>query len=305
MNVSKDEIARKGYCEGKYIPGEGKAHKCCKPHEEIFHCKMYGTFNVWLKTGKLSDFEPSIITGHRSYWFVKLTASKESWYGWVIRDHHSKQAMKTLEILSKEKFPDSLKTGTMAVNILERWNEDQIKEWAKDQYWFQGFLFAAQIRSDSERVWNAINQINWKGHTVLDIGAHTGYYSFKASELGAQVTAMEPNKLRLDEGIVIQEHIIQQDVKFTRTIPEGMFDTILYLSVHHQPDPNYKKLEGKIKQLRKKCKSHLFVELIMPPMFPKNNSLTEEQIDKIVGGKILDRYKHKVRGIRKIYWIAK
>jgi len=106
-------------------------------------------------------------------------------------------------------------------------------------------------------------------------------------------------------GKVICDNIIQQDVKFVREIPEGKFNTILYLSVHHQPDPNYKKLKQKIKQLKEKAKAHLFVELIMPPMFPKNNSLTEEQIDKIIGGKILDRYKHKVRGIRKIYWINK
>jgi len=305
MNASKNEIARKGYMEGKYINGVGKAHKCCKPHEEVFNCKMCGTFNVWLKTGNILDFEPSIVTEHKSYWFVKLTKAKESWYGWAIRDHKSKQCIKTLELLSKEKFPDILREGSFAVNILEKWNDDQIKEWAKDQYWFQGFPFATKIRADSEHVWNVINQINWSGRKVLDIGAHTGYFAFKASELGAKVTAMEPDRARLNEGIIIQENIIQQDVKFVREIPEGKFNTILYLSVHHQPDPNYKILEQKIKQLKRKAKAHLFVELIMPPMFPKNKSLTEKQVDKLVGGKILDRYEHKVRGTRKIYWIDK
>jgi len=43
----------------------------------------------------------------------------------------------------------------------------------------------------------------------------------------------------------------------------------------------------------------------MPPMFPKNGSLTEEQIDKIVGGEVLTRYQHNVRGIRKVYHIRK
>ena len=302
MNASREELEKKGYMEGKYVSGRNKAHNCCTPHTSIFGCRMYGTFNIWLKKGDILDFEPSIVTDAKSYWFVKIIKKGQVWYGWAIRDHTSKQGTRILEILTKERLPDILKEGRFGVVIIEKWSAEKIAEWSKDQYWFQGFPFATPIRSDSERVWNAINQIDWPGRTVLDIGAHTGYYAFKASEAGAQVIAMEPNNGSRTMGEVIRDNIVQQDVPFVKNVPEEKFDTILYLSVHHQPDPNYKILEQKIQELWRKAKSNLFIELIMPPMFPKNHSLTEEQIDKIVGGKILDRYKHEVRGFRKIYW---
>ena len=98
-----------------------------------------------------------------------------------------------------------------------------------------------------------------------------------------------------------------QDVDFVNLAPFNVtfFDVILYLSVHHQPDPSYANLEKKIKEYRKRARKHLFVELIMPPVFPQHGEFTEAEIDKIVGGEILVRYKHAVRGHRKIYWIEK
>ncbi len=44
----------------------------------------------------------------------------------------------------------------------------------------------------------------------------------------------------------------------------------------------------------------------MPPMFPKDKSKNERQINELVlkyGGELLHNYKHKVRGVRSIYII--
>ena len=304
--TSKEEIAKKGYMEGKYVTGRGKAHECCRPHKFVFSCEMFGTFNIRLKTGNLADFKPSIVTEHKSYWFVEISKGKECWYGWVVRDHNSRQAWKTLEVLTKEKLPESLKKGRFKVNVYEKWDEEQIKEWSKDQYWFETFPFTPKKRADSKFVWDTINRINWSGLSVLDIGCHYGYFSFKASEVGAKVIGFEPNRNSLEMARTIQKNIIHQDVNFRKIMPKNEnFDIILYLSVHHQIDSTYRNLSSKIEKLKKCTDKHLFVELIIPPVFPKRSNMTESGIDKIVGGEVLVKYKHNVRGIRKIYWIEK
>ena len=68
--------------------------------------------------------------------------------------------------------------------------------------------------------------------------------------------------------------------------------------LRHYPNAN---IEEVMEILPCTIDKYLFVELIMPPLFPKKSTLTEQQIDEIVGGKILTRYKHLVRGYRKIY----
>lgn len=307
MNDSKKELEEKGYMQGKYVIGADHAHKCCDPHTEVFNCKMYGTFNVYLKHGRIDHFVPSIVTEKKSYWFVKITRTSECWYGWAIRDHKSKQKFKTLEILTKERLPQVLTKGNFAVNIYEPWNREEIRIWAKDKYWFQSFPFSPKKRADSSFIWDTINVIDWSGLSVLDIGCHYGYHSFKAAGEGAKVIGFEPNRKCLEMARTIQKHIWQEDVSFVQTMPlvPENFDVILYLSVHHQPDPEYAGLRKKINELKKMTIKHLFVELIMPPMFPSGRTLSEDEIDKIVGGKILARYKHNVRGYRKIYWLEK
>lgn len=302
--TGKEEIAKKGYMEGKFVLGVGKAHKCCSPHTAIFNCQMIGTFNIFLKTGELTEFEPVIKAEKKSYWFVKLVKKGEFRYGWAIKDHKSMQGTKTIELLTKERIPDRFKTGRFGVVVLEKWGNEKIREWASEQHWFQTFPFSPQKRADSEFVWNTIDRIDWSHQTVLDIGVHHGFFSFKASEAGGIVTGLEPNEKSMGIAKVIQENILMQDVKFvkTRTIPGDRFDIILYLSVLHQQDPNYQELKKKIQELKFLARKHLFVELIMPPLFPKDGKLTEEKIDNIVGGEILVRYRHKVRGDRKIYW---
>jgi 2-polyprenyl-3-methyl-5-hydroxy-6-metoxy-1,4-benzoquinol methylase len=200
-----------------------------------------------------------------------------------------------------------LKTDDLIILIHQKWTQREIDIWARDKYWFQGFSFLPKQRADSELVWRTINQVNWSGLTVLDVGCHYGYMSFKASEVGARVIGMDTNEQSLQMARTIQRHVIQQDVKFTRQIPrlETRFDVVLYLSVHQQVDPTYTVLSARIGELKKRARLHLFVELILPPMFPKNRTMTEKEIDNIVGGKKLLTYKHKVRGTRNIYWIQK
>ena len=307
INEGKKEIASKGYMEGRFITGAGHAHECCGPHTAVFGCKMYGTFNIWLSHGRVDEFSPTIVTEKKAYWFLSITRGEDVWFGWAIRDHSSRQAMKTLEVLTKEPLPKILKDDMrLRVNIYEKWSDKKITSWAKDKYWFQTFPFSPKKRADSSFIWDKINVIDWSGLSVLDIGCHYGYHSFKASESGAIVTGVERDKKSLDAARVIQKYIIQQDIGFVKKIPESKkFDVILYLSVHHQIDSAYEILRSRLKELRDITNKHLFVELIMPPVFPLGGKMEETEVDKIVKGRVLARYKHKVRGHRKIYWIEK
>jgi len=285
---------------GYYVRGQNKAHNCCKPHTDVFNCQMYGTFNVVID-GSLLDYLSSIVIQEKSYWFVKISQNSVERFGWAIRDHTSHQSPNKLEILTKELLSDDFKTGPLKVSIFQKWNDKEIKTWAKEQYWFQTFPFSPKKRADSELLWATINNIFWSGKRVLDIGSHYGYFSFEMSKLGAQVIGFEPDKSALSHAEIIRDNIIHQDVPFVKSDPGGEFDIILYLSVHHQPDKNYKNLKQKIDELKERTKEHLFVELILPPVFPEDNSLTEEDIDKIMEAEILLKYKHRVRGERKVY----
>lgn len=305
--TGREEIQKKGYMEGKYVVGQGKAHNCGRQHREIFNCDMFGTFNTKLKHGLITEFEPTLVSEHNNYWFIKLTKEKKEYFGWAIRGKKSHQGHNIIEMITKQLLPTYLKEERFAVLPLEKWSDKQIKEWADKQYWFQTFPFSPKQRADSEYVWNIINRIEWKNMSVLDIGARYGYFSFKASEAGANVLGIETNKSSLKAANIIRDHIIQQDVNFMKEDPYSYkkYDVVLFLSVLHQMDPSYKSLEAQIDILKSRTLKHLFVELIMPPMFPQGQEIDEKEIDRIVGGQILDRYKHKVRGDRKIYWWRK
>ena len=289
---------------GRYIPGSGHAHNCCNLHDQVFNCRMIGTFNILLHGCSITDFKPSVTTPTKQYWFVRLYNEADFCFGWAIRDYSSRQKFNVIEVLTKTRIPDSFKNRLLKVSIIGKWDELTVKKWADNQYWFQTFPFTPVQKANSEHLWKKINVIKWRGKSVLDIGCHYGFFSFKASRKGANVTGFEPNRNSLDCARTIRDNIIQQDVEFVDKMPKGKFDVVLYLSVYHQLDPTYTKLKEKIEYLKSITKEHLFVELIMPPMFPTDKSLTDKDIDGIVGGEVLDTYEHRVRGVRRIYHIA-
>lgn len=300
---SEEEIERKGYMEGKYIVGQGSAHKHCKQHESVFSCKMFGTFNIRLKNGFLTDFRPTIESGKNFYWFIKLSRKKVDCFAWAVRGRKSHQGHNIVEVISKQPIPDIMKEGGIALLPLERWSDDKVKAWADKQYWFQTFLFSPKVRADSNFVWKKINRIDWNGLSVIDIGAHYGYFSFEASKCGAIVLGVETNRKSLKVAETIRDHIVQQNVNFVHEDPGGCFDVVLFLSVFHQIDQTYRSLPYEISKLKSRANKYLFVELIMPPMFPRDYKMSEKEIDTIVGGQILARYKHNVRGERKVYMV--
>lgn len=297
----KEEIAKKGYMESKYVSGQGKAHACCRPHKEVFKCKMFGTFNIKLKSGRIDEFQPSIVTKKANYYFLTIRSGKHNYYGWAIRDHTSRQGTATLEVITKKLLPSALKEGSFAVIIHEQWNEAQIKAWASTQYWFQTFPFTPTSKADSEMLWKIIDVVPWEGMTVLDIGAHYGYFSFKAAEKGAQVTGVEPNTESLRCSHEIRDHILQHDINFLKYDNGKNHDITLYLSVHHQIDPTYENLKKTIEELKKRTRKHLFVELILPPMFPNDKSMNADEVDAIVEMTPIYTYKHNIRGVRRVY----
>ena len=293
---------------GKYVSGIGKAHKRCVVHQEVFNTKMFGTFNVYVSGLDITRNTPSIVLPTKKYWFVSLAIGKTVKYGWAIRDNHSKQRVNTLEILTKELLPEAFKTNPLDVTVFNKWDIKTAKKWAKDKYWFQTFPFSPK-RADSDLLWNTIKlHADWSGKTVLDYGCHYGFLSFEAAKEGAIVQGVDKNSGSLTMAGIIRDSIIQQDVQFSNisdsSIWDHPFDIICYMSVHHQIDPEYVTLKTSIEYFKRIAQKFLFIELIMPPMFPKNNTLTKEQIDKIVGGEILVTYKHAVRGERTIYKVT-
>jgi len=285
---------------GNYVTGCGQAHLYGDQHVSAFGCPMVGTFNV--RTDRsIFDFAPAkegVRDGrwHR-YWLVKVGPSH---YAWAYRWQGSGMPETTWELLSKRPLPDSLKRDGIGLEVMERWPNAAIGAWAKDRYQFQGFDWVPQKRVDSALVWATIqSHTAWPCAEVLDIGSHYGYHSFQASALGAHVLAVEPDDESRLTGIEINDHIEMQDVAFVNADPGAEADVILYLSVHHQHDPDYRLLAEKVGELAKRARQCLFVEVILPPLFGRE--FADFQVDRLVGGRILVTYHHKVRGIRRIY----
>lgn len=270
---------------------------------------MFGTFNVRLKGKRKASFfrevEPSTVEGVNWYWFVRISKEGKNCFGWVKRWRHHTSNISLLEIITKELIPKDFYKGELELELYKRWSKDKVKEWAKDLYWWQTFDFSPIKRADSEFLWNTINVVDWSSCSVLDVGCHYGYHSFQASKLGARVVGFDKGVNGIKTAKIIRDRIIHEDVNFVEEDPGGAFDIILYLSVHHQIDPNYCNLRNKVNEYKSRARKHLFIELIIPPHFPSNKSMTEEGIDKIVGGKVLARYSHRVRGVRKVYWIER
>lgn len=166
------------------------------------------------------------------------------------------------------------------------------------------------IRGDIPTIWQAINCIDWKDLSVLDIGCQAGQLSFYCAAAGSKFVHgfdIDPKFLTLANQL---NSIFQfSNLKFEQNAinPKekdefDLYDVILYLSVHHRFDPDYAILEQKLNNFKLFTLQYMFVELILPPLF---GSISEREIDKIIDGKTLLKYQSKARGIRKIYLWSK
>lgn len=297
---------------GTVVSGRGKAHIHCAQHDPYFNCRMIGTLNVKLdrpflgaavvRPAKTGSLNPPPYECEKSYWLAKVRGGGQEAYAWIFRWQGSTMPKNKIELLSRRPLPDAFKTNPLEITVYEGADEDTVREWVKGKYWFQTFPWSPP-KADSARVWNTISKGQTFSNTdVLDIGSHYGFHSFQAAKAGANVLGVEVDDECLQMAVTINNHIEQQDVTFTRTEPtNAMFDFIFYLSVHHQIDPTYDGLYERIRALRASCDT-LFVELILPSCgLGFGGGRTDAQVDEIVGGKVLDTYKHNIRGVRRIY----
>ncbi len=285
---------------GRYVAGQGEAHKHIHAHDPVFNCRMVGTFNVAI--GSVLPDAPTFAHGKHRYWLLKVNGR----YGWASRWRGSDLSVKTWEIITKAPFPESFKSEPLVIELLDRWSDEQARQWAKGQYWFQTYPFCPQQKADSALVWKALDCVGWSNVSVLDIGCSAGFYSFEASRRGAHVWGFDPSAETIEQACAINDHIAMQDVVFSVKDPGGVFDILLYLSVHHQIDPSYSALARTLKDLKRRARRHVFVELILPPEpgdFPVTAEMSEADIDRIVGGTALLKYRHNLRGDRKVYRI--
>jgi len=286
---------------GKYVTGVGNAHKNNTKRKEFFNCPMYGTFNIKVnKAEDLYDYAPAVSKANTEYYLVKITKNDRWCYGYLNVWKKGKQSKNILEIVSKQLIPDYFKKGELRVDLLYKWSKDKRTEWAKDMYSWQTFDWTPKRRANSNDLAKKIDaEIDWSEKTVLDIGSNYGYHAFNASKKGAIVHGVEINNSALRKSKIINDHIEMQDVTFSKHDDNSKsYDVILFLSVHHQYDPHYHNLKETLDGYKGRCDT-LVTELIMPPMFGKG--MTVEEIDEIVGGKVLWTYPHPVRGERRLY----
>lgn len=305
---------------GRFANGSGRAGKWFETKKrqafmrsvfgrDVFH----GTFNFVVSGSKVRA--PQMITRELAasreadesdsmkwkFYLCDLIKGSESvpviLMFWWRNDHMSGKCY--LELISRERIPDDFKSGELTLIVYGRWSEDRAREWASTQHWFQTFPWSPP-KADSAFVWGKIKDlVSWQGKSVLDIGGHSGYYSFKAANNGAHVVLFEPTTSSLNRAKTIGHHIECTDVRYTSKDPQDNYDTILYMSVHHLPDPTFEHLEEKLQELRSRCQD-LLLELIVPPL---KGDMTAERVDEIVGVAPLVNYKHKVRCFRRIYHV--
>jgi len=283
---------------GIWTPGIGKAHLNADFWSEPFNCRMVGTFNI--KTClNLENFSPAFVNYKKAhkFWLVRLNDER---YGWAMRWTGSKMAPTTFEIISKTPFPESYRQGNLKIEVLEKWPDENIKRWASRIHFFQTFEWGPQ-EANSKMVWDAVNHVSWPEKTVLDIGCNFGFHAFQASRAGARVTGWDANPNVLPVARTINDHIEMSDVIFlTGRFPSDSqkWDIIFCFSVIHQGDPKYTGLQTTCQGLKKAAREKVFLELIVPAL---QGNLGEAEIDKIVGGRPLLKYRHHVRCERKIY----
>lgn len=302
---------------GKYANGCGQASKAFetdarkKLMKTLFGCNMFGTFNFMTNSKEFESFleypyTKSIeLKDETKWWFYNstLVAGKKSFPCWAIHwmGPNKNKFAPRIELISKQLIPNEFKEAKNLKLIIHRpWSSGEITNWYPTATkWFQTFDWSPEQKADNNKVWEIIsNNTTFSGKTVLEIGPHTGYYSCKASHAGAFVTAYDKNSTVTKVAKTIAEHIECTDVNYVFQNPRGYYDTILYLSVHHQDDPKYAYLKTTINELKNRCKE-LFVELIVPPL--EGSTISVDDVDRMLDTKHLLHYKHNIRCFRRLY----
>lgn len=286
---------------GDFYSGRGEAHHWTWKHDAVFRCGMVGTFNLRLSES-IRTYAPARRQwrpgeGWYWYWLVRLD---DTHYGWAYKWQGSTLPDTVVEVLSKRRLPDALKRADVPVNVYEPWDNARRLAWAEKQHTHQTFDWWPSTRVDSERKWLVLSgSARLEDADVLDIGTHYGFMSFRAAAAGANVVGVEPGDMERGSARTINDHIECQDVPFLEADPGGLFDVILYLSVHHQRDPRYETLAKTVAAYAKRARQAVYVEVILPPLFGKG--LSAEAVDAMVDGTPLDTYTHAIRGTRRIY----
>ena len=303
------------FCSGEHVKGAGKASIMARStaklqqYYKLFKCPMMGTFNVQLLEGAPDLRKPFLKYGADKYWLVRLVGLQNSgpgdFYAYAVRWDGSRQPPTMLELISKRKIPDSFRKKSLILEISSQWTKAEIKKWDSNlgsRSKFQGHPWHNNPRSDSELLWAKMQTIDYGGRTVLDIGCNTGYFSFRAAHAGAHVRGIDTHMGILEIARDINDHIEMTDVIFSHCDArkfKGTYDVIFYLSVHHQFDPSHKQLEKTIKFLQSRC-IHLYIELMTPPL---SGTGDPDEIVHRFGGKLIFRYRHRVRRDRSLYLI--
>ena len=291
---------------------------------EVFGCPMVGTFNI--QTPK--DFRESVrrMEPHHSatepvngstwkFFLCEVQKGSINKPAWIIKWNgpSKKKDGAKLELISREPLPKQFREGYFNITVFDKWSADKVQQWmpkagtGKTFKWFQAFPWAKRADgkklANSTQVWNTIQKEipSWELKSVLDFGCHTGFYSFEAAKHGAVVTAYDKDKRVLSVARTIARHIESQDINIIETDSDKTYDVIFFMSVLHQYDPKYIKLQETIERFMQRC-NHLFLELIVAGV---PGIASERFVDSVVQQDAIMRYTHNVRGVRKLWHITK
>ena len=157
---------------------------------------------------------------------------------------------------------------------------DEHRDWMQSRpnfYSYQRYGWSSFGKVDCRRIWDAIHgSCDWDNKRVLDIGCERGYHSIQSALAGASYTlGTDVVRGSVEDAEYIAREIYHLDTGRVRfevrdfqpwyeDIP-GEFDIILYLSIHHHPDPYYFFLKQKVRELKSKAE-HVFAEFLCPPV---------------------------------------
>jgi hypothetical protein len=98
--------------------------------ENIFHCKMIGSFNIKMDES-IMKYPPFFFIPEKFnhinaqpgqwFWLVRLDGK---YFGWAFRWAGSRQRENIWEIISENPFPEELKSGAIDVKIYEEFEPE-------------------------------------------------------------------------------------------------------------------------------------------------------------------------------------